>query len=458
MKNFTLLKVILLKLIFLGQTAGIPANEDSATLSHLTADEKQLITRIVETNKSNREKIETFDCLFERKTTSQGILRSYSGRYAHKNDKVYHKTSFLDKGNDIVQIESEGKIWAIEGLTPPRKFIRCEKITPGEPLRVVAVSPWHKMDGDIGSNLPRYSSQYDRITSIKREEFNNSKIISVEIHQRLTSDPPGTYTSKLICHFSEAKNCLPVRIESFKINNGTGSAPQYIKEITKIISRKVEGQTIYIPAEYHDVFYRDQQKVRETKYRVLEDSIKINQVLSDNLFTVSISPGDRFYDKDRELQWWIPAEGVLGKPAPDFTLNKLEGGKITLSKIQEDVIVIDFWATWCIPCQKMLSILNSIHNWTKENNMPVAFYTISNEKVEVVSSFKKEHKSNIPILLDTEDRPTFKAYQGQGIPYIVIISKGVIQNVFSGSGERSVLEQNLKDMIISALKKETSDI
>ena len=123
---------------------------------------------------------------------------------------------------------------------------------------------------------------------------------------------------------------------------------------------------------------------------------------------------------------------LLGKPAPDFELAKRGGGKVNLAAYKDkDVVILDFWATWCGPCVRALPTIAKVA--AKYRDKGVVFYAVDlEESPEDVEQFLKEQKLDIPVLFDS-DNAVAKLYQVSGIPQTVVIGKdGTVQVVHVG--------------------------
>ena len=82
----------------------------------------------------------------------------------------------------------------------------------------------------------------------------------------------------------------------------------------------------------------------------------------------------------------------LGKPFPDFTVTDTEGNTFTLSEALKDheAVLINFWATWCRPCNHEFPYLNEAYEKYRDR---VAFIALSKENkdtTEKIAAFKKE--------------------------------------------------------------------
>jgi peroxiredoxin len=124
-----------------------------------------------------------------------------------------------------------------------------------------------------------------------------------------------------------------------------------------------------------------------------------------------------------------PAHALSGKPAPDFTLTALDGQSLHLAALKGKPVVLDFWATWCPPCRKLLPSIQKLHD---EMGDKVAVIGVNDEDRATVQRFVADNHVTVPQALDT-DHAVSAAYGVQGIPFTVFIDKdGNIAAVHEG--------------------------
>ncbi|MCP4433861.1 MAG: TlpA family protein disulfide reductase [Gammaproteobacteria bacterium] len=108
-------------------------------------------------------------------------------------------------------------------------------------------------------------------------------------------------------------------------------------------------------------------------------------------------------------------------PAPNFTLKSLSGKNLKLSELAGNVVLINFWASWCGPCLKEMPLLNEIHNKYE----PLGF-TVLGVNVEQNSDSAKDFLAgngvDFPILLDNQNRVS-KLYDVVAMPTTVLVDR-----------------------------------
>jgi peroxiredoxin len=91
----------------------------------------------------------------------------------------------------------------------------------------------------------------------------------------------------------------------------------------------------------------------------------------------------------------------LGKSAPDFTLQTIDGKNVRLSDFKGKTVILNFWATWCGPCQYETPFFQAIHNERASKGVVVLGIDIK-ESSATVKKFTDLKGITFPILLDTE--------------------------------------------------------
>ena len=80
------------------------------------------------------------------------------------------------------------------------------------------------------------------------------------------------------------------------------------------------------------------------------------------------------------------ARQVVGKPAPAFELTTVDGSKIKLTDLRGQVVVLNYWATWCGPCKKELPLLNAYYKINGQHGLKV--FAITTEDSLPLSQLK----------------------------------------------------------------------
>ena len=140
---------------------------------------------------------------------------------------------------------------------------------------------------------------------------------------------------------------------------------------------------------------------------------------------------------------------LIGKPAPEISLNRLVKGKFKLADAHgKHPVMIDFWATWCGPCVMELPILADVAREYKEKG--IVFCAVNlREKPDEIKTFLDKKKLDIPVALDTEGAVA-ETYKVEGIPTLILIdAKGVVQAVHVGYDPelRTVLPKELDALL-----------
>jgi len=147
-------------------------------------------------------------------------------------------------------------------------------------------------------------------------------------------------------------------------------------------------------------------------------------------------------------------ESLEGKPAPDFALDTLDGGKVKLSDLKNNVVVLDFWATWCPPCRLSLPHVDQLARNKDLEAKGVRVLAINEgEAKERAASFVQEKNYAFTVPLDPEGT-VMKDFRLRGMPTTVVIGRGgQVHKVLQGFNEDKSPKE-LEDAIAEALKQD----
>jgi cytochrome c biogenesis protein CcmG, thiol:disulfide interchange protein DsbE len=125
-----------------------------------------------------------------------------------------------------------------------------------------------------------------------------------------------------------------------------------------------------------------------------------------------------------------PRAGFL---SPDFSLQTLNGEEMTLSELKGHPVIINYWASWCVPCRSEMPAIEEAYAAYQDQGVIVLAVNATNQdSLSDVASFIEEHNLTFPILVDSEGK-VGNLYEVLALPTTFFVqTDGIIQDVVVG--------------------------
>ena len=136
----------------------------------------------------------------------------------------------------------------------------------------------------------------------------------------------------------------------------------------------------------------------------------------------------------------------VGSVAVDFTLEALDGSEVSLSQYRGDVVLINFWATWCPPCRAEIPDIEDAYRARKDEGFVVLGVSVE-QTYGSVAPFVELAGMTYPVLLD-ELSQVYNTYRVPGLPTSLLVDEeGVIQARHVGQLSKAQLKEYLDQVL-----------
>jgi len=136
---------------------------------------------------------------------------------------------------------------------------------------------------------------------------------------------------------------------------------------------------------------------------------------------------------------------VVGKPAPDFALPNIDGGTVRSADLAGRPYVVNFWASWCVPCREEHRHLQAFYQRYRQRGVEL-LGIMFNDRPEDAKAFRAELGGDWPLLMDPKDR-TAVDFGVIGVPETFVVdASGTIVTKFPGAVGPGSLEQVMAEI------------
>ena len=143
--------------------------------------------------------------------------------------------------------------------------------------------------------------------------------------------------------------------------------------------------------------------------------------------------------------WALPS---VGSVAPDFALASTTGRNLRLSEMRGQVVLINFWATWCAPCRQEMPLLSGLYQQYRGAGFNLLGVNLDGDRVKA-QKMLSELGVTFPVLFD-EKKKVADLYNPDGMPTTLVIDRdGHLRYVHRGyqAGYEKVYEKEVRELL-----------
>jgi len=139
-----------------------------------------------------------------------------------------------------------------------------------------------------------------------------------------------------------------------------------------------------------------------------------------------------------------------GQPAPDFTLRSSTGKNVKLSERRGEVVMVNFWATWCAPCRQEMPQLNQLYDRYRKNGFTLLAVSVDDNPDKALE-MAKQLGVRFPVLIDSRKQVS-RLYDIDAMPSTLLIDRdGKVR--YLHRGYRAGVEKQYEERIRELLKQ-----
>ena len=142
----------------------------------------------------------------------------------------------------------------------------------------------------------------------------------------------------------------------------------------------------------------------------------------------------------------VGSHPLVGQPAPEIATTDLDGRPVRLSALRGRPVVVNFWASWCVPCREEFPLFRAAREEHAADGLEI-LGVVHDDSVDAARAFAREQEATWP-LLDDRDDAIYAAYQVAGLPQTYYVDReGIVRGVSFGPPPSGALDEQLAKIL-----------